>query len=230
MDRHIKRDFFELSIFDSIKSKHKLHTHPNLCICWIKQGEMLFLNERDTITLKPYDIIIFNPQKPHRLLSYKDVKEYFVLHVKSDINLKQKLVKSKEDYIKLLNLEKSEDKLVEFLKKYQDIDILHEPSPLEEIKRYIQNNLNKEITLEELAKKANLNKSYLSRTFKKEYGLSPINYSINQKINYSKILLQNGMEISEVALELGFYDQAHFYKAFKSIFYITPKEYQNLTK
>ena len=79
-----------------------------------------------------------------------------------------------------------------------------------------------------MAKKANLNQSYFSRSFKKQYGLSPNNYVLNERVNRSKKLLQEGFDISQIALELGFYDQAHFYKAFKKLFLITPNDYKNI--
>ncbi len=191
---------------------------------------MVFLNDKKSLKLIPNKIMVFNPHTPHRLLSFKDVNNYFVLHVRSDKPLSRTLIDSKEDYDRLLNLQSEPGYIEDFLKRYEKQKDIKKSSPLEKIKEYIESRTDKEITLKELAQIANLSESYLSRAFKEEYGLSPINYSINQKIHYSKILLQNGMDISAIAQELGFYDQAHFYKAFKSIFYITPKEYQNLTR
>jgi len=48
---------------------------------------------------------------------------------------------------------------------------------------------------------------------------------LNQKIYKSKALLQNNISIAEVAIELGFFDQSHFHKAFKSVYALTPKEF-----
>ena len=90
--------------------------------------------------------------------------------------------------------------------------------------------LNNFCPLEEISKKVNLNQSYLSRSFKKEYGLSPRSYLLNTRVNRSKKLLEQGLNISQIALELGFCDQSHFYKAFKNTFAITPNEYKNIKK
>jgi len=54
---------------------------------------------------------------------------------------------------------------------------------------------------------------------------TPHAYMLNQKIYKSKALLQNNISIAEVAIELGFFDQSHFHKAFKSVYALTPKEF-----
>jgi len=65
--------------------------------------------------------------------------------------------------------------------------------------------------------------------FKKEYGLSPHAYILNLKVNMAKDLLEdrnNNKNLSEIALESGFYDQSHLNRNFKKSFAITPKNYR----
>ncbi|GAK87257.1 transcriptional regulator AraC family [Vibrio ponticus] len=50
---------------------------------------------------------------------------------------------------------------------------------------------------------------------------------MNEKIKRSKHMLKRGDTISEVALELGFSDQAHFQRHFKRKLCVTPKFYQS---
>ena len=95
-----------------------------------------------------------------------------------------------------------------------------------DIKTYIDKNITSNLTIEEIAKEFLISPFHLIRIFKKELGLTPHQYILNQKINLSKELLSKGINIAEVAITVGFNDQSHLYKYFKQIFSISPKEYQ----
>ena len=43
------------------------------------------------------------------------------------------------------------------------------------------------------------------------------------RVNEGRILFENGFSISEVALEVGFYDQSHFSTVFKGTYGVSPK-------
>ena len=92
---------------------------------------------------------------------------------------------------------------------------------------YIQKNYNENITTEELAKTANLDKSYFIRKFKKTLGVTPMQYFFHIRINNAKILLLNtNLAINEIAEQCGFCDASYFTLLFKKSFKITPKEYR----
>lgn len=232
-----KTDVYELNIFNNIERNCKLHSHNTICICAVKKGEIVFFHDGEEITLSPNKIIVFNINQPHKLIRYNTISEYHILHIHSDEILLPKIIEDSstyEDFIdfgkKALKNEKN-DFIERFIKRYKTDKKLKEiHTNLEIIKNFIDQNIDKNISLEEMAQKANLNQSYLSRSFKSKYGLSPRNYVLNERVNRSKKLLEQGCDISQIALELGFYDQAHFYKAFKNSFLITPNEYKNIGK
>ena len=233
----VKTDVYELNIFNNIERNCKLHSHNNICICAVKKGEMVFFHDGEEITLSPNKIIVFNVNQPHKLKRYKNVSEYHILHIDSDEILFPKIIEdisTYEDFIDFSNhaLKNERNDFIEgFIKRYKkDKKSKEVNTNLEIVKFFIDKNIDKNISLEEMAKKANLNQSYLSRIFKRKYGLSPHNYVLNERVNRSKKLLEQGFDISQIALELGFYDQAHFYKAFKNSFLITPNEYKNIGK
>ena len=87
-------------------------------------------------------------------------------------------------------------------------------------------NLDVDITMRQLALKLQANPYTLLRQFKAATGLTPHAYRLNCKIELAKNLLQKGLELSQVALECGFFDQSHFHHHFKAITTVTPKEYQ----
>ncbi|MCM3703993.1 helix-turn-helix domain-containing protein [Paenibacillus macerans] len=95
-------------------------------------------------------------------------------------------------------------------------------------KEYIYSHLFEEIRLQELAELSGLNPEYLSQLFKKETGLTLMNYIQWERIEEAKKLLaHSGEPISTIGARLTFYDQSHFIKVFKKHTGVTPKQYRN---
>jgi len=97
---------------------------------------------------------------------------------------------------------------------------------IERLKQQLSHNLDKDISLGQLALAFNVNSYTLLRQFKAALGITPHAYRTNCRIEYAKALLQKGLDLSQVASECGFFDQSHFHRHFKAITAVTPKEYQ----
>ncbi len=93
------------------------------------------------------------------------------------------------------------------------------------VKAYLEDHYLEQIRLDELEKELGFSKYYLIRVFESSYGLSPIRYTINLRIEEAKRLLYSGMKYTEVAYSTGFYDQSHFIRHFKMIVGVTPKDF-----
>ncbi len=89
---------------------------------------------------------------------------------------------------------------------------------------YIKNNIDKNITLDELSAVSNLSKYHFLRIFKKELGITPHHFIINEKINYANFLIQKGISLSEASFSAGFSDQSHFTRNFKKFYGQTLKK------
>lgn len=97
-----------------------------------------------------------------------------------------------------------------------------------DILNYIEKNYQTKIKLEDLSEHVHLNPSYLSKVFKEQMGISISDYILNRRINAATLLLKkDNKAISDIAMETGFYDTAHFAKAFKSVYGITALQYRN---
>lgn len=91
----------------------------------------------------------------------------------------------------------------------------------------IESDYSKPITLNDMAKLANLSPNYFCRYFKRIAGCSPIDYPINYRINVAAYLLRSTeRSISDIALSCGFNDASHFIKFFRRKKGITPKQYR----
>ena len=95
------------------------------------------------------------------------------------------------------------------------------------IMRYVNIHYKEHITLDEIANEANLNKSYLCRLFKREYGDSVFHYLNMVRMEKAAKLLRNnsGLFIQEVAAEVGITEPFYFTRRFKEYFGISPSEY-----
>jgi AraC-like DNA-binding protein len=86
--------------------------------------------------------------------------------------------------------------------------------------------LGDEIELVELARVAGLSRSHFIRAFRKETGLTPHAYLIDQRFRAASRLLGCGESPSDVALACGFFDQSHLNRVFKARMGVTPGIYR----
>jgi AraC-like DNA-binding protein len=107
---------------------------------------------------------------------------------------------------------------------------LQERSPstgeVERLKELLASELQEELTLDDLARQLGANPYTMLRRFKANTGITPHAFRTNYRIEQARKYLQQGMEIAEVALMCGFFDQSHLHRHFKAMTTLTPKEYQ----
>ena len=95
------------------------------------------------------------------------------------------------------------------------------------VKKYIDENYCQSISLEELSEKFTINKFYLTRKFKEEYGCTIYQYITNLRITASKELLRfTDYNVTEVAMKLGFSDSAYFTRVFSNSVGISPLKFK----
>ena len=95
------------------------------------------------------------------------------------------------------------------------------------IKHYLETYYHESIQLEDLASMTHLSRFYISHSFKKEIGMSPMEYLIDIRIKESKILLRTtNYSISQVADIVGFKTPTYFSKQFRKSTGISPTDYR----
>ena len=91
----------------------------------------------------------------------------------------------------------------------------------------IENNLNRELLLEELAEAAGMSTGSLSRQFKQVTGLAPMEYARSQRMARAAELLKDAsMSVSSVARSMGFSDISVFSRQFKQVTGMSPSEFR----
>lgn len=96
-----------------------------------------------------------------------------------------------------------------------------------QINNYIRSNYAQDISLKDLSEKLFLSIGYLSRFFKKNYGMSFAEYLTNIRLYHAvEDLLYTNVPITHVAYDNGFTNAAVFNKAFKKAYGETPSSFR----
>ncbi len=95
---------------------------------------------------------------------------------------------------------------------------------------YVHNRLPAPVTLSETAEAIQTDKTYLSRIFRKETGMSFSSYINEMRVAHSRNLLANSsLSLLDVSLAVGFNDQSYFSRIFKKVVGVTPQLYRKST-
>ena len=92
-------------------------------------------------------------------------------------------------------------------------------------KAFLSEDLDRKISLEDVALSAGLSRYHFLRVFKQSTGLSPHQYRTLLRIDLAKHLLRSGRPTAQVALDVGFSDQSHFSNTFRKFTGATPGQY-----
>lgn len=100
-------------------------------------------------------------------------------------------------------------------------------SSLQKAKAFLDAHINLKYDLEETAKVAGMSKFYFCRKFKEEYKISPSNYLLFKKLEYSKFMMaMSDKNLSEISIELAFDSLSHFLTQFKNQYGISAGNYK----
>jgi transcriptional regulator GlxA family with amidase domain len=99
--------------------------------------------------------------------------------------------------------------------------------PIRKAVVYLNDHLSEDVSIERLAAIANYSPAQFRRLFTRLMGQSPSAYIANIRINNAKVLLKTtDKRISDIAVEVGFFDHSHFIRTFRKLVGATPAEYR----
>ncbi|MFP3766559.1 AraC family transcriptional regulator [Streptococcus sp. TATVAM-FAB35] len=184
----------------------------------------------------------FSGSKAENILSKTQLLDHYFCHSTLESKVLDQIVKltqfrdQKLDDVTELQLIAELYKLLAFLmeelpsKSMSDSNILIQ-NYIKQTKKIIHTQYSKTLKVSQIAKKLNLNRSYLYKIFKEETGYSIKDYLGQIRMEKSADLLINTtFHISEVANAVGFPDALAFSKAFKKHFGQSPSNYRKALK
>ena len=225
-------------------------SHGNIEVVYHDIGEVE-VNSKQVIVYNPHQVHVTKSKK-------KNVKNYYTLHIDSTWvkEIQDELFSNKDCFIYLQNiideksiyekiyelskaiyfdkeleLEKLKELIKEIIEKYtllEEKENKEEPELIKKVEEYINKNIEEQISLEDISKAVSYDESYITRVFKKKYGLTPHAYIINKRVQKAKekLALSKDVNLAQLSNEVGFYDQSHFSKVFKKVFAMTPNKYR----
>lgn len=111
------------------------------------------------------------------------------------------------------------DELIEMLRERRDfkpIEKVSRPSPLSQnVKTIIDSTYNTELSIARIARALGVSHPHLTRQFKKEFGMTPIDYCHRVRAIDASSRLMRGEQIINVSLDVGYNDLGRFYKQFR---------------
>ena len=101
------------------------------------------------------------------------------------------------------------------------------PQTFMKLEQTLRDNLSHQWTVEEMAALVGLGTTAFSEKVKNFTGFSPLNYLINIRISEAiKLLKRNDVNVTDIALDIGFYSSQHFATTFKKLTGYTPSEFR----
>lgn len=231
---------------------YELHTHAEYSIGLVDEGEASYqlgktqhaITTGDLVTIDANAVHACNPHSEHWSYRMLFIEPAYLneLFAQSD-----KPLKVAQAYQRQPNLSATFDELFTSLvedepalvvesqlvalctplwKPLEQTPQVIELAGLQRVKALLQEQSEQDFSLQVLSQIAGLNSYQLVRHFKKVYGLPPHAFQLDTRIQRAKPLLRQGVSLSQVALDLGFADQAHFQRHFKKRLALTPKSYQ----
>jgi two-component system response regulator YesN len=98
---------------------------------------------------------------------------------------------------------------------------------IESIVDFMEANLNRKLTLEEIAQSVKLSPSHLSHLVKLETGMPPGQYLKMLRMKRTCELLEStSLSVKEIMVKVGIQDKSHFTQDFKNIYSVTPSQYR----
>lgn len=99
---------------------------------------------------------------------------------------------------------------------------------IKEALAYIDNNYMKDISIEDIAESSGLNRSYFGKIFRESVGKTPQEFLINYRmIKAAQLLRMTCYPINEIGSAVGYPNQLHFSRAFKSVYGMSPRNWRN---
>jgi AraC-like DNA-binding protein len=239
----------------AITHEYGRHSHPGWAIGVIEKGVggTLYRGVRESI--HPGEIVAMNPEEAHTgYPANKQPLSYRMFYIEhsffSDILVSGSAV-PRFDLMRITDsgwaakLRQAHDRLAqppglkedtflietlrEFAETYGNLSLRSprgvEPVAVTRIKEFVRESFGRNVRIAELAALTGLDRAYLIRSFRRSVGMPPHEWLIQIRIAEAKRLLSCGRAIAEVAGEVGFADQSHLTRHFKSLTGLTPGQY-----
>lgn len=238
MTRDIPQTFWRSPLLPGVELRstwqsrqaYKTHSHAQLSIGAIVEGQTRCVCNGETWLLSPGDLIIIPAHAPHSCNPVDgQPRSYHMLYVETDFQPAPQIVRSESlfrHYLQAIaNLSSSAVETLLAALPVGPVQPLTLRPTSQQLQKTLLENLVAPPSLDALAHRFSLRKETLIRTFKQDTGLTPVTFLNSARIEFAKTRLRAGADLADVGYQSGFADQSHFHKTFVSYTAATPRQY-----
>lgn len=204
------------------RQAYKRHSHPQLSVGAIIEGETRCLCAGQEYLLQPGDLIVIPPHAPHSCNPlHGRPRSYHMLYLDATWCRAQR-----PDIPPGASITSPQPLLRDspLFASFQQVVALMCRGSLEQLPARLALLLHA-LPLDKLARDSALRKETVIRAVKQDTGLTPASLINMARIEYAKTRLRAGDPIADVGYQAGFADQSHFHKTFVSYTAATPRQY-----
>lgn len=217
------------------KRSYPLHSHVSTFIVgWLLRGSVCMARDRSTVRLRAGQTFVIEPYLPH---SIEAAETYTMVCVCIGKDVAKTLRPAAlSAAIRLLSRAAFADdesgsvcasKLIEAAQALALPQDMVRRAALDAVRLQLELFPEKHLKVEEMSQLAFVSTYHFIRCFKKEIGLTPHQFQLQNRIRQARVLLRQGFPMTEVALRAGFCDQSHFIRRFEKIVGLSPVAYRN---
>lgn len=234
--------------------------HDSLEILQIISGEGDVLCDSHEHSLLPGDTVIINSNEVHRIRTSSEIK-YHCFIIGARFCLENGIDLERIKFQNRINDERARILVEEAIKEFSGTDAYHisatrgcalallsylcrnygeekekskDSSGADTVRtglEFINNNFTKELSLEDVAKKAGISKYHFLREFKRYTGHTVVKYINILRCEYAKRLLRSSdATVGDIATLCGFENQSYFSKTFKAYAGVLPRDFRAAEK
>lgn len=108
----------------------------------------------------------------------------------------------------------------------KDKTALKYDSQIEALLRFINTNLDEDLSVEAIAERFYISKYHLMRKFKDETGSTLHSYIVHKRLMHASLLISQGMPVMKAAEQSGFRDYTTFSRAYKKLYHTSPAQHR----
>lgn len=230
-----ENNLMELVVYNDSMKSYPLHNHVSMyTIGYVLSGELALETNAGTETCQEDSYFLLPPYTPHAMTA---LQPYSMLSICIHKDMVAQLDSSSlySEILKLTRQAQLPDtvKREQFLIIVQSIinTISYPAQTPQSDNSTIMNQLEmypeEKISIDEMAKETCTSKFQFIRNFKRDVGLTPHQFQLQNQVRKAQKDLLQTENITEVALNSGFFDQSHFIRHFEKIVQLTPTEYKS---
>lgn len=204
-------------------ANHKNKKYPlkkgHLYLFPIQQSYQIIHDPKDPLKCLWFHLALFPPvfNPMIEILINKKSSLFYLIKL-----LEKMVLEEKRDKELLINFLEG---LITLIAKEEPLNFVND-SRLEKVLNYMHNNYEKKLSNSSLADLVSLNKQYFIRLFKENLNITPQKYLANYRLARASYLLNQGLDIVQVAKRVGYEDSKAFSRAFKRNKGVSPSYHQ----